>query len=261
MQSQRVWIVTGFCIQKRKIGETDGPLGAIALAYALTKLGKEVVMATDSYSSALLLSGLTRMGLMPAVHIIDQEDTSAIHTALLAAAPDVHLLAIERPGSAKDGKRYSMSGEDISAFAPDADALFQWAQANGIRTSAIGDGGNEIGMGKIKAYVEANVYLGKQIGAALPTDNLIVAGTSNWGGHALAAVLSVMARQMLMYDDEAEVQLLEGIVEAGAVDGCTGMCSATVDGLSLAEYMMVFHRIRAVAAAKLEDENNDALTR
>jgi hypothetical protein len=248
-------MVTGFCIKKQGAGETDGPLGTVALAYALTKLGKRVIIVTDRYSSRMLKNSLACLGLMLELRMIDQDNPETIYDTILAA-PNGHILAIERPGRAKDGKRYSMSGEDISDIVPDADALFQWAHDNGIKTSAIGDGGNEIGMGKIRAHIESNVYLGEQIAAVFPTDNLIVAGTSNWGSHALAAVLSVMTGQMLMYDEEAEMALLKVLVDSGAVDGCTGAHSETVDGISLEQYMSVFRRIRAIAIAELKREDS-----
>ena len=55
-------------------------------------------------------------------------------------------------------------------------------------TIGIGDGGNEIGMGKIPhETIVKNIPNGDLIHCRVPTDHLIVAGVSNWGAYALAA--------------------------------------------------------------------------
>ena len=43
LRSERIFIVTGFCIRAAMIGENDGPPGALALADALRQLGREVI--------------------------------------------------------------------------------------------------------------------------------------------------------------------------------------------------------------------------
>ena len=49
-------------------------------------------------------------------------------------------------------------------------------------TIGIGDGGNEIGMGKIPhETIVKNIPNGDLIHCRVPTDHLIVAGVSNWG--------------------------------------------------------------------------------
>ena len=60
--SERVLIVTGFCIRSALIGETDGPPGALALANALRQLGKAVAFVTDRFSRSLLEAGAELYG-------------------------------------------------------------------------------------------------------------------------------------------------------------------------------------------------------
>ena len=57
-------VVTGFYIADADppCGETDGPLGALFLARALTPLGIRVVMATDSFCQTALQAGLDAAG-------------------------------------------------------------------------------------------------------------------------------------------------------------------------------------------------------
>jgi hypothetical protein len=250
-ESETVLIVTGFCIKLCRIGETDGPLGAISLAHALYMLKKKVVIVTDKYSGDLLKSGIDKLSLEIDIIAIEDENSEAVNYEIMEKYKPQHVIAIERPGRAKDGKSYSMKGEDITEYSPDTDIIFELAKRNGIKTSAIGDGGNEIGMGKIGDYVRDNVHLGEKICAETSADNLIVAGVSNWGGHALSSVLSVMNDRMLMYDALTETEILKRIVLAGAVDGCTGEKEMTVDGLSFSENIKTFRELREIAENEL----------
>lgn len=245
--SHSVLIVTGFCIKACGIGETDGPLGALSLAHALNKLHKKVAIVTDPYSVTLLRRGMEGLNLtVDIVELALDAAPSAYEQIMDRYRPD-HVIAIERPGRAADGKPYSMRGEDISDVSANTDVLFHIAKARGIRTSAVGDGGNEIGMGRIKEYVYAHVPRGETICAQLCTDHLILAGVSNWGGHALGAALSVMNNRMLMYDALTEADILRRMVLAGAVDGCTFERNMTVDGLSFEENIGVFRALRDLA--------------
>ena len=56
------------------------------------------------------------------------------------------VISIERPGLAEDGRYYNMRGEDITARCAFFDPFLTLASCP---TIAIGDGGNEIGMGSI----------------------------------------------------------------------------------------------------------------
>ena len=62
-----------------------------------------------------------------------------------------------------------------------------------IVTIGIGDGGNEIGMGKVFERVVANVQFGSEIACSVASHYLITAGVSNWGGYALAKAIFMCA--------------------------------------------------------------------
>lgn len=256
-ESETILIITGFCVKNCKIGETDGPIGAISLTNALSNLGKKVVIVTDKYSGNLLKNGIDDLSLDVDIISMENENSEDVEYELLEKYKPQHVIAIERSGRAKDGKSYSMMGEDITDFSPNMDTIINQAKKNGIKTSAIGDGGNEIGMGKIEKYVRDNVHLGDKICAKTSTDNLIVAGVSNWGGHALSAVLSIINNRMLMYDALTEKDILKKIVQAGAVDGCTCKKEMTVDGLSLDENIKIFRDLREIAEKKLIERKQD----
>lgn len=229
-ESHTVVIVTGFVIKKCMIGETDGPLGVVELANTLEKLDKNVIIVTDTFSESLIRAGINTLRLQANIYIFEHGNEELISNEILDKYKPDHIIGIERPGRNKFGRCYSMIGEDITDYCPNTDILFEKARKLGIKTSAVGDGGNEVGMGKIEDYVAHNVNKGELICAGLGTDNLVVAAVSNWGAHAISAALSIINKRMLMYDESTEVQVLKSIVEAGAVDGCTKKQEATVDG-------------------------------
>ena len=70
--------------------------------------------------------------------------------------------------------------------------LFSAHTSEKITTIGIGDGGNEIGMGKVQQKVIEHIQNGRNIACAVATDHLVTAGVSNWGGSALVAALHVL---------------------------------------------------------------------
>lgn len=61
-----------------------------------------------------------------------------------------------------------------------------------MSTIGIGDGGNEIGMGKVHKRVVDGITNGRRIASSVTTDHLITAGVSNWGGSALVAAMAIL---------------------------------------------------------------------
>src|SRR4051794_22561389 len=99
------------------------------------------------------------------------------------------MVAIERCGLSADGKPRNMRGEDISAHAAPLDRVFT---AGPWRTVAIGDGGNEVGMGTLPAHLIAReIPFGATIACVTPADHLIAAGVSHWGVYGLIGGLAV----------------------------------------------------------------------
>ena len=254
IQGDTIFIVTGFMIGDVCIGETDGPIGAVSMAAALEKLGKKVVLISDRYSEDILVQCSLTRGVNAAMEIVNHHIKRELSQRLLNKYKPSHIIAIERPGRAIDGKCYSMRGEDLSDMVPIMDDLFREAKQAGIITIGIGDGGNEIGMGKIRPHIVNSVNKGELICAAFASDFLIAAGVSNWGGHALTAALSLLTNKMLLHDINTEIAMLKSAVDAGAVDGCTKKRSLTVDGLSLEDNLNVFMAIKNITAEVLQEQ-------
>jgi hypothetical protein len=234
--TRQAGIISGFYLPVPQVGETDGPPGAKALGCALENLGSDVVYLTDALNAPLFAAlGLARV--------------EVFRPGMLAELAVTHLVSIERPGRAADGRYYSMSARDISAFTAPLDELFLHARERHMATVAIGDGGNEIGMGNVRERVRQDVPHGATIACVVECDHLIVAGVSNWGAYGLVGALSVLAgRDLLPSAVEAEADI-RAIVRAGAADGQTFRNEPTVDNLPLDAHLAVLADIRAIVTA------------
>jgi hypothetical protein len=250
-----VGIVTGFWIPTAQppAPETDGPLGAVFLArslYAL-RMGSWLMAERDClkpHGAGLLVAGLDPDHLLTGDHQPGALDGIWVNPPE-STAPFTHLLALERVGPAADGQCYTMRGLDVTARTFPTHRLFKPSAS--AHTIGIGDGGNEIGMGKIPhETIVKNIPNGDLIHCLVPTDYLIVAGVSNWGAYALAAgvyVLRGLKPPADLFDPDREHEVLEVMVREGPlVDGVTGKQTATVDGLSWDEYVKPLVRIREI---------------
>jgi len=111
-------------------------------------------------------------------------------------------------------------------------------------TIGIGDGGNEIGMGKVRTRLAGLDALRARIAAVVPVDHLVVAGVSNWGGYGIAAALGRLTGLDLLHTPEIERRLVEACVAAGACDGVTRRREPTVDGLAAETHAAVVDLLR-----------------
>jgi len=219
--------------------ETDGPLGVVFLSRALKSLGIATSFEGEDELEFALLAGPMDAGYREP------------HRSRPRAT---HHIWIERAGPGADGRCYSMRGRDVSEYHAAFNATRSPGSAGSLtacRTIGIGDGGNEIGMGRIPhETIVKNIPNGDLIHCRVPTDHLIVAGVSNWGAYALAAgvhVLRGVKPPADLFDPDREREILEMMVREGPlVDGVTGKPTPTVDGLTWAEYAKPLIRIREI---------------
>ena len=229
MEGKHILLTTGFFIKSAGVIETDGPPGAVVLAEALVRLGKEVTIIVDSHSVDIMKAGFSAIGREMEIIGYDREDDLI---AVNSVRPDTtHFVAIERPGMAVDGKYYNFRGDDISFAVAPVDTLFSYCAEKGIRTIGIGDGGNELGMGLVSDMVDVHVAPGRAFSCKTNAHHCVCAGVSNWAGYGKAALLSLMAGRNLLPSPGEFAGILNAVVEAGAVDGVSGEHKATVDGL------------------------------
>lgn len=239
----RIGIVTGFMIPSvdPPTGETDGPLGALFLAATFERLGMSTVVLSDAAGANALRAGIAHLELAARFVDLDSVDEPELHLT--------HLIAIERSGPSDLDRNHTMRGRDITELTAPAHRLFEGPRE--YVTIGIGDGGNEIGMGKIpRSTIAKNIPNGELVACRVTTDHLIVAGVSNWGGYALAAGVTLLRGEPFVLDVDAERRLLEHLVKVGPlVDGVRGTRTASVDGMDWAEYIgpiVVIAKLRSI---------------
>jgi hypothetical protein len=232
-------VYTGFFIPSADppAFETDGPLGGLFLIRALLSLGGSIHLWGEQSVQAAVSAGraATDCNFDPLEH--DVRPRPAIW--------------LERAGESADGRCYTMRGRDISEHLNPRINKRTMPLLYHEVSIGIGDGGNEIGMGKIPhETIVKNIPNGDLIHCRVPTDYLIVAGVSNWGAYALAAgvyVLRGVTPPADLFDPDRERAILEVMVREGPlVDGVTGKQTATVDGLTWDEYAKPLVRIRDI---------------
>ena len=229
--ASRVLIASGFPVWSAPPGEprellpeSDGPPGAVALARALGALGLVVECLTDSRSAPLFRA----MGIEPRVRDWSPQDAPAAAEELLNELAPSHVLAIELPGRGAEGRYWSMRGEALET--PALDQVLLAAEARGLTTLAIGDGGNEAGLGGLAPAVAALLSEGARIATSVSAQHVLAAGVSNWGAYALIGGLSLRSGRCLL-PSEAEARAdLAAVAEAGGVDGIKKSRGLDVDG-------------------------------
>ena len=234
----RVGLITGFFVPRGDVAapETDGPVGTALLAAALVACGVPARIAVDTPSVEAVRAAVRATAEDVTVDEIVLGKEGAIEELAEAwrQAKLSHVVAIERCGRSADGKPRNMRGVDVSPWTLPLDALFEgddWVKL------AVGDGGNEIGMGKLPpGLIAEHVPNGAEIACVTSCDHLVVAGVSNWGAYGLMAALAVLRPDWRptiakFLTAERDFFVTDTIVrEAGAVDGVTAQRVATVDG-------------------------------
>ena len=248
----RVGFITGFYVPlgSPPAAETDGPVGTALLAKGLVQVGIACRLATDEpcrNACAAALAGAEATSVP-----VDIGDIATM-IATWRRAGITHAISIERCGRGADGAPRNMRGLDISSYTAPLDDLFI---AGPWETIAVGDGGNEIGMGSLpRGLIGQHVDHGETIACTTPARHLIVAGVSNWGAYGLLGALAALRpdwRERLLagLDEEHDKAVLEATVNNGpAVDGVSRLRAMTVDNLELAVHHNKLREIRALVEA------------
>jgi D-glutamate cyclase len=231
-----VGLITGFFVPRGEVAapETDGPVGTALLAAALAACGVPARIAVDTPCAGAVRAAVGAAGGGAAVDEVGVDEGLDRLVGDWRSTGISHAVAIERCGRSADGRPRNMRGVDVSPWTAPLDDLFlagPWIRL------AVGDGGNEIGMGKLPpGLIARTVPNGEKIACVTSCDRLVVAGVSNWGAYGLMAALAVArpdwaARIATFLTAERDLVVTRATVdEAGAVDGVTALREATVDG-------------------------------
>ncbi len=207
-----IFIYTGFFVNNS--AETDGPIGAYFLYRTLKDIGFEPIIITDKYCKDFFLEAKT-------IYIPTGRNPLENYKKLLSIYDPVAHISIERCGKNSKGRYLNHKEEDISPFCADIDELFTLG-GNDSLTIAIGDGGNEIGMGNFKEFFKKqNNRSHSQVICDIP----IISSVSNWGAYTL--ISSIDKRYLPSF--KLVDKYLQHILSKGAVDGISGKNQKSVD--------------------------------
>lgn len=210
-----VAILTGFpcMLDHTPPTETDGLPGALAIARACLALNKPCVLLIEQCNAAVLQAGVDALVDRPVTSAILRVDVfppgpqwGPTEEARLSALAQeiIFVVAIERAGpAASDGHFYTMRGRQMDEVLAPLERLLDLVPAS-VQSIGIGDGGNEVGMGKVLGRIMASTRIGKaeQIACCTSTTWLLAASVSNWGGTALSCALAVVAAEVEAADAE-----------------------------------------------------------
>ena len=255
----RIGIVTGAAVPDHMpAGENDGPLGSVVLAQALVRMGHRVSFYTDPPAAPAIEALAARYGLdAPTVHL-GLHDTA--QQDAIAAELDV-AVAVERHGGNPHGNLYGVTGTPRHPFRANVDHLFGTVAASGKPTLGVGDGGNEVGFGRIydtlcarmpEYNLKEKTACGGGIFTVMPTDVLVVGTSSNIGCYGVVAALALRRGEPeLCHTPDEERAIVAYGVELGLTDGGSGTVIAAVDGVPVDDNAAVVHLMRAVVRRAL----------
>jgi len=250
-----IGFITGFFVPRDNVAapETDGPVGTALLAAALGACGIPVRIAVDSPCADAVRAAVHETGIdvtVDEVGVVDRPGIERVAAAWREAGVS-HAVAIERCGLSPDGRPRNMRGVDVSPWTAPLDDLY--TAAPWVRIG-VGDGGNEIGMGKLPAgLIAGTVPNGERIACITGCDHLVVAGVSNWGAYGLMAALAVVRDSWSpalakFLTAERDLAVTRAIVEkSGAVDGVTARNEPTVDGFPAEIHGALINELRRIA--------------
>ena len=263
------------------IGENDGPSGAAAVLRALwlarhplmvlvieealippmaaiLKAAGLSVVDHEAAQKASADKSLATVVLQP-YPLNDDEGRAAAGPFLEKFEPDL-MFSTERVGRNENGIYYNMRGRDYGMGRARVDFLFDAAMANGIPVVAVGDGGNEIGMGKVADVVKTAVPFGAPgdcpcgggIGAVSGADILVTSAVSNWGCTAITSAMALRKQDArLLHTTEAEARLLEVMTAEGLINSADGVIDPHVDGIAKSTHIAVAEMARAIVSKAL----------
>lgn len=228
-RDRNILLFTGFASEGKQ--ETDGPVGTYFLAKALYKIGYYPIIISDFHCKGYFDQAEQNFEtlLVP----MKGFGESFMYSKIIETYDPVALISIERPGRSQDDHYRNMKGEIIDGQNAPLDLFFE--EENDILSIGIGDGGNEIGMGKYATLLEK--YLKYDAPCKVTTDHCLIGTTSNWASYGLIAALD---KNFLPRGNELE-KYYEFINAKGAIDGITKRSEKTHDGFLLEDSMSLLN--------------------
>ncbi|MDR1558847.1 MAG: DUF4392 domain-containing protein [Clostridiales bacterium] len=240
-------------------GETDGPIGGVALARAcyfglgansivtVEESNKEPTEATIR-ASGLYLREPDMLGKVQGICVLDfyplGPEAGKQHARwLMDTYNPKAIMFIEKHGPNAKGHFHTVTGREIDMNGmANTQYLLEIAKEQDVVTIGMGDGGNEIGNGVIYDAVREISPWGKKclcpcndgIATVSATDIFVATSISNWGAYGICAMLAFLKKDVnIMHDEDTERRMVEACAYFGSVDGIAMIPLPKVDGISI----------------------------
>lgn len=262
-----VYLITGFVLPPFGVPETDGIVSTVLLARTLVKLGVTPVIICPEGN----IPAIKNMAPVAGVHLYNSVDDVMGLPTSIAAIPftkdkskaveesnkllsynPAAIISIEAPGANEKGIYHNATGLDVSDMQAKSDILFEMAKNKGIPNFAVGDLGNELGMGAFKDHIikyipyaqvgvgsdksNPDVKTGCRCGckggilAETAADVALTATVSDWGIYAVIASMAWLKSDIdLMHTPEMEKDMIYAASRSGMID-MYGWLTPAIDG-------------------------------
>lgn len=255
-----VYIITGFVLLPNKHAEMDGIVGSMLLARALVKAyqvkpllicPKEAMQAVKNLAPVVGLHFYSDMEefkeypISVGAYAFTKEKEKAAEEAdyLMEELFPKAVIAIEAPGSNEKGIYHNAVGKNLTALEAKSDILFEKCQKAGVWNMAIGDLGNEIGMGALKKQLQRYVPYMEENGcicgcgggsmAKTAADHVLTATISDWGCYGMIAAIAYINHNIeIMHTGEMEREAIQTASNSGMVD-MYGWLEYAIDGIAM----------------------------
>jgi D-glutamate cyclase len=264
------------------IAENDGPAGAAVVARALSlafdaipvclveqrliepigeifKAAGLNVVSFDEARRTSMPGGTTPVVVFRGYPEDDIEGRRQAAVVLDELKPSL-VFSTERAGRNVHGIYHNARGVDYGMSRARVDYVFDEALRRGISSVAVGDGGNEIGMGLISDAVSRHVSFGDRcncgcgagIGAVTSTDVLVTAACSNWGSYGIVACLAGLLENVdLVHTPDQEERLLRRGVDVGLINATNGRVEPNPDGIPMSSHQSIVELLREMAVRRI----------
>lgn len=219
-------------------GENDGPLGAVVVARALEQLGHHCTI----FSEEAVVAGIKGIGDCIGYKVDAQALSLEPCAQYDQIANDYDIFfSTEKQGMNSKGIPHTVSGTSRAGERCKVDLICNAMRKQGKLTIGVGDGGNEIGFGKIyketcaliKDSDKCRCGCGGGIITVTATDLLYPVAISNWGCYAIVAALAICSgKKELALTPLEEHEMLKNSIKLELGDGGSGKYYYAVDGVS-----------------------------
>ena len=247
---RRVACVTGIVSDFLPAGEVDGPIGAAALAGALSALGRK---------ADVIVPG-PMVQVVEAVRSALHSNFAIVEESQARPADYDAAVTIEKLGRNRKGVVHTIFGAPLNLQSTVADDFIEDLNTVGKLTIGIGDGGNEIGFGAIFEKARAIVPRGAVCGCpcheglvtSTATQILFPASVSNFGTYAVVTALGILeSKPLILAPGERIAAAIEAAVANGCLDGGTFEPGRIADdGLPLEAIVSYVNLCRTIATQR-----------